>query len=493
MRGAFAQRLREIKDEVSKAKRRIILFIDEIHTLVGAGVGDGALDAANDLKGPLARGEFPCIGATTYGEYQRSIQQDVALDRRFEKVYVREPDADEAMEIIEGLASRYEAYHRVKFTQEAKRAAVMLSDRFIWEKSLPAKAIDILDRAGARARREKKEVVEENDIVKTLSSFVNIPETILRFTPEDAFRVLEPALLQKIIGHKDNLLALCTALAKNMHRFGSRKPLGVFLFAGPKGVGKKTIAKVLASALFGSEQAFVEIDLSDYSEAHSISQLIGSPPGYVGHEEGSMLSDLLTRRSFLVFFWRHIEQAHSTVSGLLSQIFSDGNATDRRGKRMDFRNTIHIVTVETPEPSIADVRMGFKVFRSEGIAKEMRGMLKKYMPMDFIGLFDQVMMFSPLSKEEIKHISNLLFKEMCEDFRAHRGIEIAIDETSLQRLLSYVSNDARDASQVHVRLEEAVFEHILAIIARQSRKTGIRLRISFEEGDEKPSVEIRDL
>jgi ATP-dependent Clp protease ATP-binding subunit ClpC len=493
MRGAFAQRLKAIKDEVLKAKRRIILFIDEIHTLVGAGVGDGALDAANDLKGPLARGEFPCIGATTYGEYQRSIQQDVALDRRFEKVYVREPDADEALEIIEGLAPSYEAYHQVKFTQEAKRAAVFLSDRFIWEKSLPAKAIDILDRAGARARREKKEVVEESDIVKTLSSFVNIPETILKFTAEDAFRVLEPALLERIVGHKDNLLALCTSLAKNLHRFGSRKPLGVFLFAGPKGVGKKTIAKVLASALFGSEQAFVEIDLSDFSEAHSISQLIGSPPGYVGHEEGSMLSDLLTRRPFLVFFWRHIEQAHSAVLGLLSQIFSDGNVTDRRGKRMDFRNTIHIVTVETPESSISDVRMGFKVIRSEGIAKEMRGMLKKYMPMDFIGLFDQVMMFSPLAKHEIKAISKILFDQMCKDFEAHRGIRVVIDESSLERLLSYVSKDAKDASQVHSRLEEVAFEHILDIVARQSQKTKISLRLSFEEGDEKPRVEIRDL
>jgi len=491
MRGAFAKRLKAIKEEVLKAKRRIILFIDEIHTLVGAGVGDGALDAANDLKGPLGSGEFPCIGATTYGEYQRFIQPDRALDRRFEKVFVREPDLNRTLFIIEGLAPKYEAFHQVKFTDEAKRAAVVLSDRFIWEKSLPAKAIDLLDRAGARAQRERKEVVEEEDVIKVLSCLVDIPDTLLRFTSEDVFSVLEPALLQRIVGHKDNLIALCTTLAKNMHRFGTRKPLGIFLFAGPKSVGKRTIARVLASSLFGSEDAFVEIDLSDYSEPHAISQLVGSPPGYVGHEEGSMLSDLLTRRSFLVFFWRHVEQAHSAVLGLLSQIFSDGNVTDRKGKRMDFRNTVHIVAIETPEPAFTDMKLGFKVFRSEGVAKEARSMLKKYIPVDFVSLFDQIMIFSPLSKEELRHLSNLLFDRMCHDFRAHRGIEIVIDDESRERLLSYVSGNAKDPNQVNVTLEETVFGHILSTVARQSRKTGIKVKLSFRHGDEKPSIEVR--
>lgn len=441
MRGSFAARLRDLKDEVLVANRRVILFIDEIHTLIGAGVGDGSLDAANDLKGALARGEFPCIGATTFGEYQRYIQPDSALERRFENVTLREPTQEEADRILQGVASIYEEFHGVRFNEDALRASVRLTDRFIADRSLPAKAIDLLDRAGARVGREDRVQVERLDIVSVLAGLVDLPLEFLSVSPAEGLRGMEEFLSRTIVGHDECLRKIARTLGQNWARFGSRRPLGSFVFAGARGLGKRTTAQAIADFLFGSSQAFMEVDLSDYSEVHSLSHLIGSPPGYVGHEEGGLLADTLTRRPFQVILWHHVEQAHQSVQGLLSQILIEGTATDRRGRRMDFRNTIHVLSasLDSGSGSTGNGRtMGFGVEgESQGESQSTASITnrcKRFLPGDLVAAVDKVLAFRSLSEDALGELTQRMIRLFTADLERDSGVHFQVDPPLLEAL-----------------------------------------------------------
>ncbi len=461
VRGSFEARLKALKEEVLAADRRVILFIDEIHTLIGSGAGDGSLDAANDLKGALARGEFPCIGATTFGEYRRFIQPDPALDRRFEKVFLREPSPEEADRILVGVAPIYERHHEVRFARDSLHAAVRLTDRFVSDRSLPAKAIDLLDRAGSRARREGREVVRREDVVNVLCGLVDLPRDLLSLSPAEGLRGFEQALRDRVVGQEDGLAVIGRVLAQNWSRFGSRRPLGSFLFVGPRGVGKRTVARAVAEVLFGTSQAFLDIDLADYAEPHAISHLIGSPPGYVGHEEGGLLSDTLTRRPFLVVQWRNVGQAHASVQGLLVQILTEGTATDRRGRRMDFRNTIHVVIAEE-EPDASEGRpVGFgpgapataKRPRPAGLPATR---YRKAAPGDVLAALDQVVPFARLSFADLVEVARRRLGSLPRDFEREHGVTLSLPPQVTESLAARCAKDVKTAGAVEAAVSEVL-------------------------------------
>lgn len=483
VRGSFEARLKALKEEVLAADRRVILFIDEIHTLISCGVGEGSLDAANDLKGSLARGEFPCIGATTYGEYRRYIQPDQALDRRFEKVYLYEPPQEEADRILAGVAPIYERFHGVHFAPDSLHAAVRLSDRFLADRSLPAKAIDLLDRAGARTRREGRDIVRREDVVKVLSGLVDLPSHLLSVSPTDGLRGFDKALRNRIVGHESSLAVLSRVLAQNWSRFGSRRPLGSFLFAGPRGVGKRTTACTIAEVLFGTPQAFLEIDLADYAEPHAVSHLIGSPPGYVGHEEGGLLSDALTRRPFLAIQWRNVDQAHPSVQSLLAQILSEGTATDRRGRRMDFRNTVHVVIVEDEhEPEGRAV--GFETgLQSPSRSKQGAGLTSRYrsvVPADILAAL-VVVPFSRLSSEELLEIARRQLSSVCRDFAREHGVTLSFQPETLESLAARCAMDARTAGAIETAVTDALLRPAMDFLYVHTVSPGQSLAVRLTE------------
>lgn len=447
MRGSFSARMRDLKNEVLASEGRVVLFLDEIHTLIGAGQGDGGMDAANDLKGALARGELPCIGATTFSEYKRHILSDPALKRRFEPVTLREPDLDEAERILAGVAPRYAEHHGVTYSADALRSAVRLTDRVIPDRSLPAKAIDVLDRAGARVRREGRTEVRREDVVEVLAALVDLPRDFLSLSPTERLRDMGDFLKARVFGQPEGIDAIVRTLARNWSRFGSRRPLGSFLFAGPAGCGKRTLAVAMAEFLFGAPQAVLEIDLADFAEGHAIANLIGSPPGYVGHEEGGLLSDTLIRRPFLVVLWHHADQAHPSVLALVSQILAEGSATDRLGRRIDFRNSIQILTVTSSGGDGASRPMGFGTTSTPPRAAGPLGphdptlaRLRKLLPADLAGAVDLAIAFSPPVGEAVEAIVRKVLDQAARDFQDEHGILLSIApdvlETAVQAMAS---------------------------------------------------------
>jgi len=481
VRGSFEARLKALKNEVLAANRQVILFIDEIHTLIGAGVGDGSPDAANDLKGALARGEFPCIGATTFGEYRRFIQPDPALDRRFEKITLHEPSQEQSDRILEGIAPLYERFHHVRFQPDALRSAVRLTDRFIADRSLPAKAIDLLDRAGARVRREGRDLVTREDVVMALSGLVDLPRAFLCVSPAEALRGVERALAQRIVAHSGCIATVLRVLARNWSRFGSRRPLGAYLFVGPHGVGKYALAQALAESLFGTPQALLDVDLGDYSEPSSLSHLIGSPPGYVGHEEGGLLSDTLTRRPFLVVVWRNAGEAHPTVQGLLAQILGEGTATDRRGRRMDFRNTIHVFLADD-ERSFGDShRVGFgpRADADPNAAgnRYRASEFQKVLPGELYHALDEVVVFSRLQAPDLAELARRALRAACGSFEREHGVVLAIEPQALDALAARCSEGARTAGAVEARVHELLTRPAVDHVFAQSVAPGATLAV----------------
>lgn len=451
MRGSFSARMKDLKDEVLAADGRVVLFLDELHTLIGAGQGDGGMDAANDLKGALARGELPCIGATTFSEYKRHILTDPALKRRFEPVTLREPDLDEAERILAGVAPRYAEFHRVTYTGDALRTAVRLTDRVIPDRSLPAKAIDVLDRAGARVRREGRAEVRRDDVVAVLAALVDLPREFLALSPSERLGEMTDFLRERVFGQSDGIDAIVRTLARNWSRFGSRRPLGSFLFAGPTGSGKRTLALAIAEFLFGTRHAVLEIDLADYGEAHTLANLVGSPPGYVGHEEGGLLADTLIRRPFLVVLWHHADQAHPSVLSLVAQIVSEGSATDRLGRRIDFRNSVQVLTLSSENAGGGGPRaMGFgaaaPTARAAGpIAPHDPAFarLKKGLPADLAGAVDQAIAFTRPDGEALEAIVRTVVAQAARGFRDEYGLSLRVDPTVLEAVIDAVSS--RDA------------------------------------------------
>lgn len=449
MRGSFSARLKALKEEVLASNRQVILFIDEIHTLIGAGVGDGSLDAANDLKGALARGEFTCIGATTFAEYKRYILNDEALKRRFEVVHIREPSLEEAERILVGIAPKYAEFHKVHFSDDALRAAVRLTDRMITDRSLPAKAVDVLDRAGARARRDGREEVTRDDVVAVLSALVDVPREFLSLSPSERFRDLERTMRGRVFGHDEAIGSIVKVLSQNWMRFGARRPLGSFLMVGPQGSGKRTLAITLAELVFGTSQAFLEIDLADYSESHSLSHLIGSPPGYVGHEEGGLLAETLIRRPFILILWRNADAPDPSISSLLAQILSEGTITDRKGRRIDFRNTVHILTV-TDE---GGKTVGFGKEERHACKPDMlRSRVSHLVAADLFSAVDQVLYLPALDRNALKKVANKIVQEVVTNFKTDHNIVLDVSDDVV---------DAIAEQAVRIGGGGSVIEHIV--------------------------------
>jgi ATP-dependent Clp protease ATP-binding subunit ClpC len=452
MRGSFSARMKDLKDEVLAADGRVVLFLDEIHTLIGAGQGDGGMDAANDLKGALARGELPCIGATTFSEYKRHILTDPALKRRFEPVTLREPDLDEAERILAGVAPRYAEHHRVAYTEDALRTAVRLTDRVIPDRSLPAKAIDVLDRAGARVRREGRAEVRRDDVVEVLAALVDLPREFLALSPSERLGEMADFLKAHVFGQPEGIDAIVRTLARNWSRFGSRRPLGSFLFAGPTGAGKRTLALAMAQFLFGTRQAVLEIDLADYGEAHTLANLIGSPPGYVGHDEGGLLADTLIRRPFLVVLWHHADQAHPSVLSLVAQILSEGSSTDRLGRRIDFRNSVQILTLSSDDALGSSARtLGFGAAAPTSPAAgpiaphdPAFARLKKRLSPDLAGAVDQAIAFTRLDGTALDAIVHAVIDRAARGFRDEYGLSLHVEAPVVQAALDAVAS--RDAA-----------------------------------------------
>ena len=433
-RGEFEDRIRKVLEEV-KRSGNIILFLDELHTVVGAGSAEGAVDAANILKPALGRGEIRLIGATTLGEYRKYIEKDPALERRFQSVVVDQPTAEGALEILRGLRRRYEAHHGLSITEEALSAAVQLSVRYIPGRFLPDKAIDLVDEAASRVRMEEgcTRELEAEDIAAVVSAWTGIPAT--RLTEDEGQKLLrlEDDLHRRLVGQGQAVTALARAIRRS--RVGLKdpnRPVGSFLFLGPTGVGKTELCKTLAEGLFGSEQALVRFDMSEYMERHSVSRLIGSPPGYVGHEDGGELTEKVRRRPYSVVLFDEVEKAHEDVWNLLLQVLDDGRITDAQGRRVDFCNAVVIMTSNVGARHLTDPesKLGFRAekgkaqnFREEAVMEALR---KTFRP-EFLNRVDETILFRPLEQKEIEEVARRMLRELSRRM-ADLGIALEVEE-----------------------------------------------------------------
>jgi ATP-dependent Clp protease ATP-binding subunit ClpC len=536
-RGEFEERLKKIMDEIRSAGN-VILVIDEVHTLIGAGAAEGAIDAANILKPALARGELQCIGATTLDEYRKHIERDAALERRFQPVMVGEPSVDETIEILYGLRERYEQHHKLKISDEALVAAAKLSDRYISDRYLPDKAIDLIDEAGSRVRlinsqlppaakeldkelrqvlKEKDDavrsqdfdragelrdremeikaeiraiaqskttstregendspVVTEEDIAQIVASWTGVPVNKLTETESEKLLHMEDTLHQRLIGQEDAVKAVSKAIRRA--RVGLKnpnRPIASFVFSGPTGVGKTELTKALAAYFFGSEEAMIRLDMSEYMERHTVSKLIGSPPGYVGYNEGGQLTEAVRRRPYTVVLFDEIEKAHPDVFNMLLQILEDGRLTDAKGRTVDFKNTLLILTSNIGSKVIekGGGGLGFEFAENQAEAQynRIRSLvneeLKQYFRPEFLNRLDEIIVFRQLSKDEVKQISDILLKEVFTRL-TEKGITLEVTDRFKDRLVEEGYNPiygARPLRRAIMRLlEDSLAEEILS-------------------------------
>jgi ATP-dependent Clp protease ATP-binding subunit ClpC len=486
-RGEFEERLKTVIDEV-RAAEDLILFIDELHTVVGAGAAEGAMDASNMLKPALARGELHVIGATTLDEYRKNIDKDPALERRFQPVFVREPTVDETIEILHGLKDRYEAFHRVRISDEAIVAAAELSDRYIRDRFLPDKAIDLIDQAGARVRlrmktkdddtrsleedlrrlareRDQATVAEDydragelkdqlesrrgeleekrkgrsrapevtaEDIAEIVSRATGIPVSQLTTEERERLMRLEEELHARIVGQEEAVAAVAEAVRRSRAGLGDpNRPDGSFLFLGPTGMGKTELARALAEALFGDEQLMVRFDMSEFQERHTVSRLVGAPPGYVGYEEAGQLSEAVRRRPYAVLLFDEIEKAHPDVFNILLQILDDGRLTDAQGRTVDFKNTIVIMTSNLGADRIQQYARTGGDF--EPLKEDLMEVLRGSFRPEFINRIDEIIVFRALTDDQLADIAQLLLDRLTRRLRAQR-IEIDFTEEAVKLL-----------------------------------------------------------
>ncbi|NMB77042.1 MAG: ATP-dependent Clp protease ATP-binding subunit [Myxococcales bacterium] len=434
LRGAFSEKLGKIREEVGRARGKVIVFFDELHTLIGAGsTGDGPQDAANELKSALARGEFPCIGATTHDEYRRHVQNDPAFARRFHVIQVPEPSAAQTLQILEGLAEEYARHHGVSYDREALQAAVRLASRYLPERCLPDKAIALIDRAGSRARRSEKSRVDVEAVARVVSASAGIPVERLLMTDAERLLNMERILSMQLIGHTPVVRAIARVIRRNYAGFSNRRPIGSFLFLGPTGVGKTECARVLAQFLFGSRESFVSIDMSEYGEPHSLSRLVGSPPGYVGHDEGGQLTEAVRRRPYTLILFDEVEKAHPEVQLLLLQLLDEGRLTDGKGRTVDFTNTVIVLTSNLGCEALGrppEGRIGFGAKGDAGRAPEFDPApaaletARRAFPPELWGRLDEHLFFRPLVAEDLAAIATLLLRESSTRLQEDRAIRL---------------------------------------------------------------------
>lgn len=527
-RGEFEDRIKKVIQEVMMSGD-VILFVDELHTLVGAGDAEGAIDASNILKPSLSRGEIQMIGATTIAEYRKYIEKDAALERRFKPVNVEEPTRDEAVDILKGLRSCYEQHHGVEISDEAVEAAVDLSVRYITDRFLPDKAIDLMDEACSRRRlgfsaqgivqdrsvaelatldsdletalisgnieeaaniRHRQEelakktarsqlagrhniIVGENDIADVVSVWTKIPVSKLTEKESKRLEKLETELHKRVVGQEEAVSAVAKAIKRS--RVGlkdPRRPIGTFLFLGPTGVGKTELSKALADVVFGSEDALIRVDMSEYMEKHSVSKLIGSPPGYVGFEEGGQLSEKVRTNPYSVILFDEIEKAHSDVFNILLQVLDDGHITDSQGRKVDFKNTIIIMTSNTGAQRIIDPKqLGFVTVQDdnkehEDMKKNVMDELKRTFKPEFLNRIDDIIVFHALSEKNVRDIAGLMLKELKNRVQAQMDIELKFTDNMKKYIFEkgydkkYGARPLRRAIQTYV--EDELAEAILA-------------------------------
>ncbi len=525
-RGEFEERMKSVMEEVVK-NPDVILFIDEIHTIIGAGAAEGAVDAANILKPSLARGEMQIIGATTISEYRKHIEKDAALERRFQSVLVGEPSPEEAVDILKGLRDKYEAHHKVKITDEAIKASVELSRRYIADRFLPDKAIDLIDEAASRLRisthtsppdlreleesiqkvsREKEEaitsqsfeqaaklrdeekklkeqyetekadwekkqadeklVVGENHIADVVTQWTGIPVSKLLEAESEKLLHLEEDLKRRVIGQDRAVEAISRAIRRGrMGLKDPKRPIGSFIFLGPTGVGKTELTKALASIMFGDDNAMIRLDMSEYMEKHSVSKLIGSPPGYVGFEEGGQLTEKIRRHPYSVVLFDEIEKAHPDVFNIMLQVLEDGILTDSQGRRVDFKNTIIIMTSNVGASAMAGSRsLGFSDAPSADNDKKtsdarVMGALKQTFRPEFINRIDDIIIFNKLTSENIEQIASIMLAEVAKRI-ADLGVTVEFDQSVIELVSREGFDDtygARPLRRAIVRMVEDTF------------------------------------
>jgi ATP-dependent Clp protease ATP-binding subunit ClpC len=497
-RGDFEERLKGIVEEVRQAGN-IILMIDEIHTLVGAGASGGAMDAANLLKPALARGELQCLGATTLDEYRKHIERDAALERRFQPVMVGEPSVNETIEILRGLRSTYEDFHKVKYSEEAIQAAAVLADRYINDRFLPDKAIDLLDEAGSRTHLRYSQqnkarspeitldsepalinpdslvpVVDEEEIAQIVASWSGVPVTQLTETQAEALLNLEMGLHERIIGQNEAVQAVSKAVRRaRVNLKNPDRPIASFIFAGPTGVGKTELTKAIARFLFGADDAMIRLDMSEYMESHTISKLIGSPPGYIGYSDGGQLTEAVRRKPYTVVLFDEIEKAHPDVFNLLLQLLEEGRLTDAKGRTVDFKNTLIILTSNIGAKAIekGGSGLGFEFTensdetRYQQIRARVTDELKQYFRPEFLNRLDDTIVFRPLTREEVAQIATILVSEISGQL-AERGITLEVSEAFTALVVregydpSYGARPLRRA--LTRRLEDSLAEAMLS-------------------------------
>lgn len=545
-RGDFEERIKKAMDEVKNAKN-VILFIDEVHTLIGAGAAEGAVDAANILKPALARGEIQVIGATTIDEYRKNIEKDAALERRFQSVMVGEPTEEEAVEILKGLRDKYEAHHKVKIPDEAIEAAVKMSSRYIADRFLPDKAIDLIDEAASRVRLkaftappnlksmeqeikrleqekasavksqdfenaakirdkekdlqtlldEEKEkwknrsgkdikVVTTEDIANVVSAWSGIPVTQL--TEEESERLLnmEKILHKRIVGQDKAVSAVAKAIRRG--RVGIKnpnRPLGSFIFLGPTGVGKTELCKSLAEAMFGSEDAIIKLDMSEYMEKHTVSKLIGSPPGYVGFEEGGQLTEKIRRKPYSVVLFDEIEKAHPDVFNMLLQILEDGVLTDSKGRKVSFKNAIIIMTSNVGASKIINNKTALGFGESEDENKNIEDLvmedLKKTFKPEFLNRIDEIIVFNRLEKDDIKEIAKRMLKTLTKRLD-EMNIEISFTDEAISAIADAGFDNVYGARPLRRAIQQKIEDPISELILEKQVVSGGSYVADFKDG-----------
>ncbi len=455
-RGEFEDRLKAVIREIEAHSGATILFVDELHTLVGAGAAEGAIDASNMLKEPLSRGRFQLIGATTLDEYREHIEKDSAFERRFQKVFIPEPTLDETIQILQGLRETLEKHHQVSITDAALRAAATLSERYIADRFLPDKAIDLVDEAASRLRVNRTgDTVNESDIASLVSQWTGIPAE--RMLEEERSRLgsMEDALHARLVDQEEGVRAVAQAVRHSRAGLSDpRKPIGTFLFLGPTGVGKTELAKALAAFLFGSDQALLRIDMSEYMEQHAVARLIGSPPGYIGYEEGGQLTEAVRRRPYQVILFDELEKAHPQVMNILLQLLDEGRLTDGHGRTVDFRHTILIMTSN----------VGSEFFQTEAsesqIRQEIEAQLKRTFRPEFLNRIDETIIFHPLSPEAIEKILDLKVADLNKRL-AEQDVRITVTAEA-KRILTKEGFDPHYGARPLARALKRLVENPLA-------------------------------